>query len=199
MPFVLRPWPPSPTFLVCSPARNTCTPRALSTPYLASQQGVRFPTDLRSGISHACTKQTSPLIRPFVKDTFRQKCTLHVCCFARLARLTMREMLLRFSHPTWLGNARGSRFSQAPVFTTAIGVRKRLYLATTSNLLCATKRARVARVLPAFAVGRQRSAHVAGWHLRSTAHFGAVVHGIPSRRGSTGRAPPCKTSTKRCP
>ena len=102
MPFVLRPWPPSPTFLVCSPARNTCTPRALSTPYLASQQGVRFPTDLRSGISHACTKQTSPLIRPFVKDTFRQKRTLHVRFFARLARLTMREMLYGFHiQPGW--------------------------------------------------------------------------------------------------
>ena len=100
--FVLRPWPPSPTFSVCSPTENTCTPHAFSTPYLASQQGVRFPAGLRSGIAHTSTKQTSPLIRPFVNDTCRQKRTLHVRISARTDRLKMCEMLHRFHmQPGW--------------------------------------------------------------------------------------------------
>ena len=58
--FVLRPWPPLPTSLFCSPIKKHMHPRAFSTPYLVSQQGVRFP--LACAVGFATPPQNRPLL-----------------------------------------------------------------------------------------------------------------------------------------
>ena len=66
---------------------------------------------MRSGISHASTKQTSPLTRPVVNDTCRRKRTLHVRISARIDRLKMREVHHRFHmQPGWETRESRARF-----------------------------------------------------------------------------------------
>ena len=104
-------------------------------------------------------------------DTCGGKSTLPVSILARIDELQMPEIFHNFH--TVVKRARAARVFNT-IFSQDSVVGELFRPTTTSNLLCSTKRAQAARVLPSIAVGPQRSGHVAGWHLHSTVQFSAV-------------------------